>query len=193
MVFTSKDDNLTKAHVKYLESKIVQQIKNNNTVKLQNENVPPLPKLPRTDIHQMDEFYENMKILASALGFTFLENFNDKLDEQEEILYCKGKNYDAIGLYTDEGFIILEGSIVSGKHSPSFEKYEYGRLKRREKTIEDGSLVPEENGNNVVKRKLIFSSPSAASGFVKGGATNGWLHWKNKDGKTLDELKRRRS
>ncbi len=55
MVFTSEDDNLTKAHVKYLESKIVQQVKNNNTVILQNESVPPLGKLPRTDIAQMKE------------------------------------------------------------------------------------------------------------------------------------------
>lgn len=52
MVFTSKDDNLTKAHVKYLESKIVQQAKNNNTVITQhNENVLPRPKLSRLDLY----------------------------------------------------------------------------------------------------------------------------------------------
>ena len=36
-----------------------------------------------------------------------------------------------------------------------------------------------------------FTSPSSAAMFVLGGSTNGWIEWKNRDGKTLDELFRR--
>ncbi len=36
----------------------------------------------------------------------------------------------------------------------------------------------------------IFNSPSAAAGVVLGRNANGWIEWKNEDGKTLDELKR---
>lgn len=32
---------------------------------------------------------------------------------------------------------------------------------------------------------------SSAAMFVLGGSTNGWIEWKNKDGKTLDEAFRK--
>ena len=38
---------------------------------------------------------------------------------------------------------------------------------------------------------VSFTSPSSAAMFVLGGSTNGWVEWKNKDGKTLDELFRK--
>ena len=38
---------------------------------------------------------------------------------------------------------------------------------------------------------LDFNTPSGASNFVLGGSTNGWIEWKDRDGKTLDELFRK--
>ena len=40
------------------------------------------------------------------------------------------------------------------------------------------------------KQDYIFNSPSMASSIVLGRNSNGWINWKNKEGKTLDELKR---
>ena len=37
----------------------------------------------------------------------------------------------------------------------------------------------------------LFSSPSAAAAQVLARNANGWIEWKNKQGKTLDELKRK--
>jgi|GEM_PF-2216587 len=34
----------------------------------------------------------------------------------------------------------------------------------------------------------VFTSPSGASNFVLGGASNGWAVWKTEDGETLDEV-----
>lgn len=42
----------------------------------------------------------------------------------------------------------------------------------------------------VFLQDFIFSSPSAASDMIKANSSNGWIEWKNKDDKTLDELKR---
>ena len=36
-----------------------------------------------------------------------------------------------------------------------------------------------------------FGSPSWAAIALMGRSANGWLEWKNKDGKTLDTLKRK--
>ena len=38
---------------------------------------------------------------------------------------------------------------------------------------------------------MSFSSPSAAASFVLGTSANGWMEWKDKSGRTLDELFRR--
>ncbi|RHT75786.1 DUF4357 domain-containing protein [Butyricicoccus sp. AM28-25] len=40
---------------------------------------------------------------------------------------------------------------------------------------------------------MSFSSPSAAACFVLGVSANGWAKWKDKCGRTLDELFRRQA
>lgn len=42
----------------------------------------------------------------------------------------------------------------------------------------------------VFQRDVLFKSPSGASDVIAGASTNGWMLWKTKAGKTLDELKR---
>jgi hypothetical protein len=37
---------------------------------------------------------------------------------------------------------------------------------------------------------FIFRSPSAAAAAVLGRSANGWTEWKNKEGKTIDEIYR---
>ena len=53
------------------------------------------------------------------------------------------------------------------------------------------NILTELNGNYIFDQDYIFNSPSMAGGVVLGRSTNGWTKWKNKDGITLDELKRR--
>ena len=53
-----------------------------------------------------------------------------------------------------------------------------------DKLIQDGFL----NEIGIFIRDYNFSSPSTASSVVMKTANNGWITWKNKDGKTLDEI-----
>lgn len=39
-------------------------------------------------------------------------------------------------------------------------------------------------------KDYLFKSPSMASSTILGMRSNGWLHWKNKNKKTLDEVYR---
>jgi hypothetical protein len=49
-----------------------------------------------------------------------------------------------------------------------------------------------EDGEKVVFEKdHLFGSPSMAGIALLGRTTNGWTTWKAKDGRTLDEVKRR--
>lgn len=52
-------------------------------------------------------------------------------------------------------------------------------------------LVSDEAG--VLTKLYIGQTRSGASDFVLGGSTNGWVEWRDKDGKTLDELYRKQA
>ncbi|WP_231751045.1 hypothetical protein [Mycobacterium sp. NAZ190054] len=54
MVITSKDANLTKAHGRYLEARIIELAKRAGRVKVENGTAPPLPALPEADASVMD-------------------------------------------------------------------------------------------------------------------------------------------
>ena len=60
----------------------------------------------------------------------------------------------------------------------------------RKRLLEEGVLKAE-NGVYVFQQDYIFNSPSAAAATILGRSSNGWRSWKDKDGKTLDELKRK--
>ena len=62
--------------------------------------------------------------------------------------------------------------------------------KQRQTAIQNKDILCV-GGKHKLNVSVSFSSPSSAAMFVLGGSTNGWIEWKNKDGKTLDELFRK--
>ena len=62
--------------------------------------------------------------------------------------------------------------------------------KQRETALKNGDIVKRDDGY-ILKKSLTFTSPSSAACFVLGGSRNGWIEWKNQDGKTLDEVYRK--
>jgi hypothetical protein len=105
----------------------------------------------------------------------------------QDVFYCKGQNYDAVAEYTEEGVVVLKGSKARADMVPSLVTLSPG--KRRQALIGDGRLKLDGN-SFVFQENVLFGSPSGASDLVVGTSTNGWLMWKDKTGKTLDELKR---
>jgi hypothetical protein len=51
-------------------------------------------------------------------------------------------------------------------------------------------ILKEESGVYIFQEIFTFSSPSTAASVVLGRSANGWLEWKGKDDKTLDEVVR---
>src|SRR5690606_28377579 len=74
VLFTSKDENLTKAHVKFLEATLVERAKAADRYDLQNGNTPPESSLPRADRDAMAEFTENIRMVLGTLGYPVLES-----------------------------------------------------------------------------------------------------------------------
>ena len=50
-----------------------------------------------------------------------------------------------------------------------------------------------QGNKHYLSKSMSFSSPSAAACFVLGASANGWTEWKDKSGRTLDELFRRQA
>lgn len=92
----------------------------------------------------------------------------------------------ARGRYSDGRLEVLAGSQVSMTKPigrPSLDRL-------REKLKTEGVLVEKKHGVFVLKRKQVFTSPSAASCFVIGSASNGWREWKNANGERLEVMRK---
>lgn len=179
IAFSAKDNYLTKADVQYLEFLAINQIKKANNFKIEENKQNP--KAPNLQEHQKDsvhEFFEDVKLLSSFLGYKLFEVVEEKT---KHLFYCKNnKGTNAKGFYDDNGFTVLAGSKVCKETTKSFNS-----AINRDHYFKD--FCKEENGLFIVERNITFKSPSSASTFCLGMRSNGWTSWKDKEGKTLDE------
>ena len=182
LIFESKDADMTKVAVQYLEHKAIAEAKKANAFVLSdNKQIPKAPNLPEHQQDSMDEFFEDVKFLASFIGCNIFEVSQPK---EEHLFYTKGRGCNAKGFYSSDGFTVLKGSIVAKTMVPSFNWKE-----KREKMFQD--YTSNDNGILVLTSNKTFSSPSTAADFCIGSSNNGWLVWKDKDGNTLDSVYRK--
>ena len=73
VVFISKDNNLNKAHIKYLENHLYILAKESKRYEVVNGNVPAEASISEMDRAEMDEFIDNMRLILGVLGHKFLE------------------------------------------------------------------------------------------------------------------------
>lgn len=187
-VFVSKDENLTKSHIRYLEGILIQMANDNGTSVVMNA-ASSGAKLPESDAAEMDVFLQKCLQLLPVLGVTDFNQTSEPSAEKEELLYCKIKGGGvAKGKRTANGFVVFSGSQAVVEHRPSAKSMK----EKREKLIEKGHL--EQQGDYLVFTKDIeFGSPSTAGSVAQGGSTNGLVNWKNSAGKQLKEIEAERT
>jgi len=187
IVFVSKDENLTKAHVRYLESRILGEAAKVGRFTLE-QNQAGGSRLPESDREDMEVFLNHIRQLLPVLGSDILSPIGQTSDKKPPggVLYCRNKEAEAKGQRTINGFIVFQGSTAVLEERPSAESYP-SVLTQRKQLIEDGTLQ-EKNGLYVFTKDVEFSSPSAAGVVIHGGSTNGLVAWKSQDGRTLKQL-----
>ncbi len=186
IIFISKDENLNKAHIKYLENRLHDIAKSANRYKIDNSLIPTQSSISESDRAEMEEFIEYIKMLVNTLGHkVFDEKREFKPKQKQETFFIKSvRNAEGQGEPTSDGFVVFKGSkaaaIIVNSMSPSF-------IKQRQRLIDDGILV-----NKIeffeFSDDYIFSSPSTAAVMVMGRNANGLIEWKNYEGKTLKEF-----
>jgi len=188
VVFVSKDENLTKAHIRYLESRLIEESSRIQRYTLENTNASG-SKLPESDREDMEVFFSRIQQMLPVLGSDILTPIigSRKPKTASNILSCKNKGAIARGLRTETGFVVFAGSTAVLRERPSAETQHPFVIELRKKLIQDGTLI-EKNGFYYFTRDTEFSSPSAAAAVIHGGGTAGPVAWKNEDGRTLKEI-----
>lgn len=201
LIFTSKDDNLTRAHVKWLEEKLWSILKGNSgKVLVANTNKPTSSNLPRADIATMQTYLANMIYVLEALGYDLFSvqerTSASPIKQSDDSIVAVPPSssmrfYSALAKrpadraylqYSDGAYTLLTGSKISEKATDSLPA---NVRKLRDQLIADGGLV-ERDGHLELTRSIPFSKPSPASALVKGRSSTGYVDWaRESDGAQL--------
>lgn len=198
VAFISKDEMLTKSHIKYLESKIIGLAREAKAAEIDNNVNPELSALPEADRSDMEFYLDQVKLILPVINFMFLvpsvyKSLNDDQIELQQpndakMYYLKSKNAEARLLETEEGFVVLENSQCLKQVQNSLSE---GYLKLREKLIETKVLV-DNGGFYLFKENAIFSSISAAAAVILGRSAAGPIEWVDAEGLTYRQNQERK-
>lgn len=185
--FTSKDENLTKSHIRYLEGRLIELAKLAGRADLMNSQATT-SKLPESDRADMEIFLGKVEQLLPALGVEVLVPVAaaPKSKEEARDLFCEISGLKATGRLTPNGIVVLAKSQAALHLRPSAKDYPWV-VNARAQLVKDKVLV-EADGCLEFTKDHEFSSPSAAAAVIHGGTANGRTAWKDATGKTLKQL-----
>ncbi|MEZ2774631.1 GIY-YIG nuclease family protein [Acinetobacter pseudolwoffii] len=182
---TGKDQNITKTHIKYLESRLIEIAKRGGQCQLINGTSHQYNRLPESDTADMEYFLEQIQVVLPVLGFDFLKEMkspsqksqtmattiSSEITEETEF-YLATKDTNANAKVIDGEFYVLARSQV--RREVTDTKHTYTK-----------NLRPQLFENNIIdsdtytfNQDYLFSSPSAAGGVILGRASNGRKDWR---------------
>lgn len=192
IVFTTSNNSFGPTEISYLENRFAGISMEAGRYLVKNSNSPTMGNITEEKESELEEFIEYAKIIMGTLGHKLFESLAEKSstqigtetnDDKELILFMRRKSrksgilIEASCKQTNEGFVILKGSLIETIDSESIPP---GIKEHRKKAKID------ENG--ILQENILFNSPSYAAAFVIGGHANGLTEWKTKEGKTLKEI-----
>ena len=189
LLFSTKDDNLTKSHVLWLESAMIEMVLIAKRTTLSNVTVPLTKPLSKAEQATMLEFLENLGLVAQTAGFSYFTKAKVRsagpTPAAQFSLHKVTQGIKAHAIQSDEGFVVLAGSIASGKPTEALGK---GYAQQRDELIEQGVLKLEPDGHYLFTVDAVFSSPSGAASVVAGYPSSGPKNWLDPNGVTLKNL-----
>ncbi|MFK7943207.1 MAG: GIY-YIG nuclease family protein [Paracoccaceae bacterium] len=186
VLITTAGDGLHKAHVKYLESRLVEIARAVGSMPLENGNLPPRPSLSEAHVANMEVFLESLILVLPALRIDMLlnkrrSNKSDQPTADEAPLPTfeltnRKHGIQATAVLEGGEFVVRKGSLARANWQGSTqEKSHYFKL--HQELVETGVLTL--NGDKrVFETNYAFSSTSAAGAVVNGRSTRGPTEWK---------------
>lgn len=180
--FVSKDENLNKAHIGYLESRLIKLATDAKRSALDNANAPVLPSMSEMDVADAEGFLDEMLLCLPLLG---VNAFNKpSVATHKNHFKLVGKDCEAKGFESPEGFVVLSGGRARVGEPASTHKYV---IALRRSLVDRGILIPE-GGQYRLTQDYTFNSPSQAAAVMLGRNANGRIEWKNAKGQTLRDI-----
>lgn len=184
VAFMAKGTPLNKAHIQYLEYKLIRLAQERRLYRLDNQTTPTQPSISEIDAVAMNEFLKNLLEILPLLGISAFEAPISPVAASETKLYLRGKGIQAQAVQRPTGFIVLQDS--EAVLNPALSCLD-NCLNKRRALKESGRLV-EQEGKMVFTEDTPFSSPSMAASVLFGNSTNGRDAWKDARGKSLKQL-----
>lgn len=191
-IITSKDQNITKAHARYLESRLIGIAKAAGRAQVDNNTTPPPVALPEADQSDMEYFIDQIRLVLPVLGLEFFRgsprpSTDSGSDNNGSEIIGAGPKFElsikktgasAKAREIDGEFVVLKGALVV-PHWKQAATVGMGYAKLHEKLKESGILQLVSGASlATLTQDVAFSSPSAAAAVVLGRSANGRLEWK---------------
>lgn len=178
----SKDLNLTKSHVRYLESRLIDKGLLSGRARLCNGTAPPLPPMPEPDVADMENFLAHIELVLPVLGFDFLKartvmRSSGDVDpaKTSPIFEFTTGAASAKAQEIDGEFVVLKGSTALATPKDSWTSYRG----LRDRLIEDRKLVAiPDRDLYLFAEDIPLKSPSAGGAVVYAGNISGRIVWK---------------
>jgi len=183
IMFLADSKTFTLDMISGLEKYAIIKAKESKRYDVENTVVPKY-EIDEYDMASIEEVYDEIQFIMGTQGYK-MDAAKTSLN-QADILHTTRNKIEAFGVYDGEKFEVLDGSQVNIEKAVSLERYN----EQRKELLNNGSISLVD-GKYILNVTLDFKTPSGASDFILGGSTNGWTEWKNKAGKTLDEIYRR--
>lgn len=182
--FTSKDERLNKAHIEYLEHRLVGLAKSAKRCTLDNGNIPTAPSLSESELAFVETFLDEALLCFPVIGVNIFEK-PMLVSKIRQVLVLTKKGLQAEGYESDGGFIVKKGSTAVVDAVRSAHAFS---VSLREELQKNGILKQRNPQFLEFTDDYEFSSPSTAAAVLVGASANGRDFWKTREGVTLKEL-----
>lgn len=186
VLITSAANNLHKAHIKFLESRLVEIARDVGNAELKNGNTPPRSSLSEAAQSNMESFIETLMIALPAIRIdVFLTKKRSGASTTIDTAIAQSgptfsfkmprHDVDALAELRQGELIVKAGSRVraawigESKHNSHY-------FKLRDELVRNG-VIQSEGSGAVMTEDYAFSSPSAAAAVIAGRSANGRTSW----------------
>lgn len=183
VAFTSKDQNLNKAHVQHLEARLISLARAARRCVLDNGNTPQTPSLSESDMADVEGFMADMQLCLPVLGYAYFEAAPAPRPRTIELL-LSAKGLTARGYETADGFVVRKGSEAASAEVASIHAY----LSTTRRSLLEQGVLADRGTHWEVMQDYVFASPSTAAGVMLGRSANGRVEWKTQDGRVLKAI-----
>ncbi|MCK6438852.1 MAG: GIY-YIG nuclease family protein [Planctomycetes bacterium] len=189
VIVVSKDENLTKAHIKYLEARFIQIIKDAGEARLANSTGPDV-SLPEADQADMEFFIDQVRLVLPVLGLSFTHTRPRRSTVSGTSSANVAFEFAPSGAHAtmqilDGEYVVLKGSTACAQRNQSWSSF----VRVRDQLEQEGKLTASDDPELLIfTEDVAFKSPSSAASVIYGGNQNGRTSWKIKGTKkTLKE------